>query len=76
MHEYDIKARLVKREEKALLEKAFLKNKKNDFDSSSGRGRCRGGGRGCGQSNNRSKEDDEDGKGHFSNECQKPKKER
>ena len=45
VHEDKIKARLVKREEKALLEKAFIKDKKKDFDSSTGRGRGRSHGR-------------------------------
>ena len=83
VHEDKIKAHLVKREEKALLAKAFIKDKK-DFDSSNGRGP----GRGRGQYNSRKTEEDEEekpkdkfkitwynyqGKGHFSNECRKPK---
>ena len=69
VHEDKLKALLVKRAEKARLVH----------------------GRGCDQNNNRSNEDEEDeklkdkskvtsdnfqGKGHFANECQKPRKER
>ena len=91
VHEDKLKARMVKREEKALLVKAFIKEKKKDHDPSNGRGPGRGRGRGCGRNNPRNSEEDEDekpkdkskvtcyncqGKGHFSNECRKPKKER
>ena len=85
---------MVKREEKALLAKAFIKKKKKDHDPSNGRGRGQGCGRGRGQKNpqnSSSSEEDEDekpkdklkvacyncqGKGHFANECRKPKKEK
>ena len=48
VHEDKLKARMVKREEKALLVKAFIKEKKNDHDPSNGRGRRRGRSRGPG----------------------------
>ena len=48
VHEDKIKAHLVKREEIALLVKAFINDKKKDFDSSNGRGRGRGRCRGRG----------------------------
>ena len=51
VHEDKLKARMVKREEKALLAKAFIKEKKKDHDPSNGRGRGRGRGRGCGRNN-------------------------
>ena len=38
VHEDKLKARMVKREEKALLAKAFIKEKKKDHDPSNGRG--------------------------------------
>ena len=52
VHEDKVKAHVVKREEKALLAKAFIKEKKKDYDSSNGRGR--GQGRGEGHSRNNS----------------------
>ena len=48
VHEDNIKARLVKRGEKVVLAKAFIKDKKKDFDSSNDRGHGRGPGRGPG----------------------------
>ena len=38
VHEDKLKARMVKREEKSLLAKAFIKEKKKDHDPSNGRG--------------------------------------
>ena len=91
VHEDKLKARMVKREEKALLAKAFIKEKKKDHDPSNGTGRGQGRGRGRSRNNPRNSEEDEDekpkdkskvtyyncqGKGHFANECRKPKKER
>ena len=87
VHEDKIKARLVKRKEKPLLAKAFIKDKKEDFDSSNARGRGRGRGKCRDQNNIRNTEDEEDEKpkdrsivtcyncqrkGHFENECRKP----
>ena len=48
VHEHKLKARMVKREEKALLAKAFIKKKKKDHDPSNGKGRGRGRGKGRG----------------------------
>ena len=47
VHEDKLKARMVKREEKALLAKAFIKEKKKDYYPLNGRGRGQGRGRGC-----------------------------
>ena len=51
VHEDKLKARMVKREEKALLAKAFIKEKKKDHDPLNGRGGGRGRSRGCGRNN-------------------------
>ena len=48
VHDDKVKARVVKREEKALLAKAFIKEKKKDYDSSNGKGRGRGRAKGRG----------------------------
>ena len=91
VHEGKLKARMVKREEKALLAKDFIKEKKKNHDPLNGRGRGQGRGRGHSRNNPRNSEEDEDkklkdklkatcyncrGKGHFANECKKPKEER
>ena len=51
VHEDKLKACMVKREEKALLAKAFIKEKKKDHDPSNGRGCGQGRGRGRGRNN-------------------------
>ena len=62
VHEVKFKACLVKREERSLLEKAFIMEKKKDYDSSNGRGRGHGRGRGRGRNNPPNYEEDEDEK--------------
>ena len=91
VHEDQLKARMVKRKEKALLAKAFIKEKKKDHDPLNGRGRGQGRGRGCSRNNSRNSKEDEDekpkdkskvtcyncqGKGNFANECRMLRKER
>ena len=51
VHEDKLKARMVKREEKALWAKVFIKEKKKDHDPLNVRGRGRGHGRGHSQNN-------------------------
>ena len=58
VHEDKLNARMVKREEKALLAKAFIKEKKKDHDPSNGRVRGRRHGRGRGRNNPRNSEED------------------
>ena len=60
VHEDKIKTRSAKREDKALLAKAFIKDKVYDF--SNGRGHGRGCGKGRDRNKNKSNEDGEDKK--------------
>ena len=89
VHEDKIKTRSPKREDKALLAKAFIKDK--DYDFSNGRGHGRGCSKGRDETKIRAMKMEKikkpkdkskvtryncQGKGHFANECRKPKKER